>query len=145
MRTSEVFPNTSEWLKVDDIPDEGLTATIDSYSVEEFKNDGKTQRKPVLYFKEDVKALVLNKTNAGSITVIAGSDELDDWIGKKITMVPREVEFAGKQVWAIRIKMPRRQNTQAAVTAQAPSRGRAAAAALDQAAPNAVDDDTVPF
>ena len=142
MKTSEVFPNTSEWLKVDDIPDEGLTATIDSYDVQDFKNDGKTQRKPVLYFKEDVKALVLNKTNAGSITTIVGSDELDDWIGTKITMVPREVEFAGKQVWAIRIQMPRRQSNRAAAAAQAPSRGRAAAAELDQSAPNA---DDIPF
>lgn len=140
-KVTDLYPNKSEWLKCDDVPDEGLTATIDSYEVKDFNNDGKRDRKPVLYFKEDIKALVLNKTNAGTITTIVGSDELDDWIGHKITMIPREVEFSGKQVWAIRIQSPRRQANRAAVAAQ--SRGAKAAKELDQAAP--VTEDDIPF
>ena len=144
-KVTDLYPSKSEWLKCEDVPDEGLTATIDSYEIKDFNNDGKRDRKPVLYFREDIKALVLNKTNAGTITTLVGSDELDDWIGHKITMVPREVEFAGKQVWAIRISLPRRTANRAAVAAQAPTRGRAAAAELDAAAPPAVTEDDIPF
>lgn len=143
-KVTELYPNKSEWLKSDDIPDEGLSVTIDSYEVKDFNNDGKRDRKPVLYFREDVKALVLNKTNAGTITTIVGSDELDEWIGHKITLVAREVEFSGKQVWAIRVSLPRRTANRAATAAQAPpSRGQAAAAELDAAAP--VTEDDIPF
>lgn len=146
-KVSELYPSKSEWLKCDDIPDDGITVTIDSYEVKDFNNDGKRDRKPVLYFKEDVKALVLNKTNAGTITQIVGNDELDEWIGHKITLVPRQVEFSGKQVWAIRVQLPRRTANRAATAAQAPARGRAAAATLDEAAPLAqpVTEDDVPF
>lgn len=140
---NDLYPSKSEWLKCDDVPDDGLTVTIDSYEVRDFNNDGKRDRKPVLYFKEDVKALVLNKTNALTITNIVGSGELDDWVGHKITMVPREVEFAGKQVWAIRIQSPRRQTNRAAAAAQAP-RGAKAAKELDEAMPNVSIED-VPF
>jgi hypothetical protein len=142
-KVTDLYPSKSEWLKCEDVPDEGLVVTIDSYDVKDFNNDGKHDRKPVLYFKEDIKALVLNKTNAGTITTIVGSDELDDWVGHKITLVPRQVEFSGKQVWAIRVLMPRRQANRAATAAQAP-RGRAAAAELDEAMPPA-DDMEVPF
>ena len=131
-RVTDLYPSKSEWLKCEDIPDEGLTATIDSYEVKDFNNDGKRDRKPVLYFKEDIKALVLNKTNAGTITTLVGSDELEDWIGQKITLVPREVEFSGKQVWAIRIQLPRRAANRAAVQAQAPARSRGDARAADE-------------
>lgn len=151
-RVDDLYPSKSQWLKSDDVPDEGITVTIDSYEIKDFTNDGKRDRKPVLYFKEDVKALVLIKTNAGTITQIVGSDELDDWIGHKITIVPRQVEFGGKQVWALRILLPRRQS-QAAVAAQAPPKRATAARALDKAAPLAEDivesvpvsDDDIPF
>ena len=153
-RVTDLYPKTSQWLKSEDIPDEGLTVTIDSYEVKDFNYEGKHERKPVLYFKEDVKPLIVIKTNAGTITQIVGSDELDDWIGRKITLVPREVEYSGKQVWSIRVHLPRRQNaSRAATQAQAPARGRGARAAaeLDEALQppddeiGQIDESSIPF
>ena len=153
-RVSNLYPKTSQWLKSEDIPDEGLTVTIDSYEVKDFNHEGKRERKPVLYFKEDVKPLIVIKTNAGTITQLIGSDELDDWIGRRITLVPREVEYSGRQVWAIRVQPPRRTATRAAVQAQAPARSRGvrAAAELDEALQPAddeigsqVDESDIPF
>jgi hypothetical protein len=142
-RVEDLYPSKSEWLKTDDVSDEGITATIDSYDIVEFNNEGKKQRKPVLFFKEDVKALVLNKTNAGTITQIVGNSELDSWIGTKITMVVREVEFAGKQTWAIRIQLPRR-NSRSASGTQSPT-GRRGGAGGPDAPPPPIDDDSIPF
>lgn len=106
MKLGDAFP--SKWLAASDIPDEGLVVTIHSYEMQDVGQGDRKENKPVLFFKEkDVKALVLNKTNAKVIEKILGSDDLDDWIGHKITLVPREVEFQGETVWAIRVQLPR--------------------------------------
>lgn len=119
MKLGDAFP--SKWLAAADIPDEGLSVTIDSYDLQDVGQGDRKENKPVLYFRErDVKALVLNKTNAKVIEQIAGSDDLDNWAGTKITLVAREVEFQGDTVWAVRVQLPRRQANRAAVNAQAP-------------------------
>jgi hypothetical protein len=121
MKLGDAFP--SKWLAAADIPDDGLNVTIDSYDVQDVGQGDRKESKPVLYFRErDVKALVLNKTNAKVIERITGSDDLDDWKGHKITLVAREVEFQGDTVWAVRVQLPRRQANRAAVNAQAPAR-----------------------
>ena len=121
MKLSDAFP--SKWLAASDIPDEGLQVTINSYDLQDVGQGDRKEQKPVLHFRErDVKSLVLNKTNARVIEQVIGSDDLDNWIGHKITLIPREVEFQGETVWAIRVQLPRRQANRAAVNAQAPAR-----------------------
>lgn len=121
MKLGDAFP--SKWLAAADVPDEGLEVTIDSYEMQDVGQGERKENKPVLFFKErNIKALVLNKTNAKVIEKIIGSDDLDDWIGHKITLVPREVEFQGDTVWAVRVQIPRRQANRAAVNSQSPAR-----------------------
>jgi hypothetical protein len=121
MKLGEAFP--SKYLSAADVPDEGLAVTIDSYDLQDVGQGDRKKNKPVLHFRErDVKSLVLNKTNAKVIEQVTGSDDLDNWIGHKITLVPREVEFQGETVWAIRVQLPRRQANRAAVNAQSPVR-----------------------
>ena len=62
--------------------------------------DGK---KLIIHFEGKDKALVANKTNASIITEITGSDDTDDWIGKRIQLCTRKVEMSGKLVPAIRL------------------------------------------
>lgn len=141
MKMTDAFP--SQWLAASDIPDDGLQVTIDGYDVQVIGQERK-EKKPILHFRErDVKSLILNKTNAKTISQIVGSEEFDDWVGHKITLVPREVEFQGDTVWAIRVQLPRRTANRAAIDAQAPTRGAAAAAEFDRAAP--IDEDSIPF
>lgn len=70
-----------------------------------------------LYFVEEKKGIVLNGTNQQLIAKALGSDETDDWLGKRIVAYDDPtVSFAGKLVGGIRFRAPK---PQAAVSAPA--------------------------
>lgn len=123
MRMSDAFP--SKWLSAADIPDGGMIVTIETYEMEIIGQGEKKQNKPVLYFKEDVKPMVLNKTNGGVLTQVLGSDEMDDWIGKEVTLIAREVEFQGELIDAVRVQVPKKKTARPAAAA-APKGGKPA-------------------
>lgn len=103
MNINDMFP--SNWLKADDLPeDDDLQVTIKSIVTEEVGQGTERETKAVVYFRETDKGLVLNKTNAGTIAQIHGTDT-DDWEGKKIALFAQEVDFRGKQVLAIRVRL----------------------------------------
>lgn len=63
-----------------------------------------------LLFLEDYKPFVLNQTNGALIEVIAGSDDFDDWKGKKIVLYnDPTIAFAGKVTGGIRVRAPKGQ------------------------------------
>lgn len=104
MKTSDAFP--SNYLKAADLSDRQWTMTIDNYQLEELQsNDGRKQKKPVLYFRRSKKGLVLNVTNSRTIEAAYG-DEMDAWIGKDIILFSRIVEARGEEVLAIRVRIP---------------------------------------
>ena len=58
----------------------------------------------IMFFEELERGLVLNKTNLKRCAKACGSEESDDWLGKKIKLFfDEEVEFGGEQVGGIRI------------------------------------------
>ena len=62
----------------------------------------------VLTFKELEKPLVLNTTNGQIITAIVGSENSDDWLGRKIVLYKDpNVSFGGKLVGGIRCRAQR--------------------------------------
>lgn len=66
------------------------------------------EMKWALMFDEAEKPLVLNQTNGQIISVIAGSDDFDDWIGKKIVLYnDPTIAFAGKVTGGIRVRAPK--------------------------------------
>jgi hypothetical protein len=77
-----------------------MVLTIDRVEIAEMQ-DG--NRKPCLYFQEQDKGLVLNRTNANAIAAIHG-DDTDAWSGHRVQLISVPVEFQGKQVDAIRIR-----------------------------------------
>src|SRR6516164_5394410 len=92
------------------------------------------EKKPVLWFTNDERGLVLNKTN---IRTLAGAygDPMKDWIGKIIVVFPTMANFRGRMVDALRVRIPPPQ--------QATGNGQTAAAAKPKAAtlpPPVVDD-----
>jgi len=91
----------SKYLKHQDIVGE-LTLTISGYQEEEVGSEKK--RCWVLYFSETPQGLVLNKTNANSIIRLFKTDEMDDWISKRITLYTTEVQLRDEMVEAIRIR-----------------------------------------
>jgi hypothetical protein len=87
----------SNYLRAADIESDNLTVTIEEVREEIIGQD--KDSKPVVYFKGILPGLVLNKTNANTITEVLGTPETDEWIGRQITLYPAEVEYQ-RQTWA---------------------------------------------
>jgi hypothetical protein len=103
MKSSDVFP--SKYLKAADL-DEDVDLTIRSVILEDIQTEGGLEQKPIVYFEEGEKGLLLNKTNWNALVQQYG-DESDGWVGKNIVLTVMEVQFKDKMVPALRIKVPR--------------------------------------
>lgn len=141
MRMNDAFP--SKYLKADDLEEGDLIVTIKGADYEEFTDPKtkKTDQKPVLYFEgNDSKPLVLNKTNWKTIAEILGTDDTDDWTGKKIVLYATEVEAYGETMLGIRVRL--KAPTKPAAAAKQTAKPQAA---KPQAAkPRNVQDDPFP-
>ena len=60
--------------------------------------------KPVVFFNEFAKGLVMNKTNCMHIAQLLGSERFSEWAGKKIVLFQMPVQFKGETMPAIRVK-----------------------------------------
>jgi len=105
-RTHEMIE--SKYLKKEDVG-AGTLATVRNLEKEQLQvpnEDPKT--KWVMYFEELAKGLVLGPTTIGQCEVALGSDNTDDWIGKKLVLFSDPtVAFMGKVVGGIRVRAPR--------------------------------------
>ncbi len=90
---------SSNYLKTSDLKGRRIVLAIDKVSVEDI---GK-EKKPVLYFVDKEKGMVLNRTNATTIEEIVGTSETRKWHGKKIILYPTRVDFQGRRVDAMRV------------------------------------------
>jgi len=98
MKVSEAYP--SKYLSAADLQGREVKVTIGQIDFEALP-DGK--RKPVIYFHNKSKGLVVNKTNANTMSDMFG-DEMDDWLEKEIVLYSTRAEYQGKRVDAIRVK-----------------------------------------
>ena len=98
----ELFP--SKFMKATDLEDgEELVLIMDRVRTEEVGQD--KELKGILYFEEQDKGLVLNRTNARILEELYGPN-FPDWRGRKITLFVREVDFKGKTTLGLRVKAP---------------------------------------
>ena len=105
MKMKEMYP--SKYLKADDVDEQGgeVSALIKTVRLEEMQdNEGAKEDKPVLYFNNVPKGMVLNKTNADRISAAYG-DESDGWRGKPVTLYTEQVTAFGKTTNAIRLRV----------------------------------------
>ena len=102
MKTADIYPST--FLKHSDIPAAGVTVTIAKAEMSLLGQGEDQENKLVLSFNDTKKQLAVNKTNLKTITKLWG-DDTDLWIGKPITLVTREVDFAGEATLAIRVSL----------------------------------------
>ena len=100
MRKDEVFP--SPWLKASDLGEQELTVTISMVTLEAIGEE--REKKPVVWFHDEPKGLILNKTNWEAIEAAHGK-ESDAWRDKVIVLSTQMVEAFGKTVPAIRVKV----------------------------------------
>jgi len=86
-------------------PGEELILTIKSSGLEQVAGtDGKKQDCIVVHFMEAVKPMILNNTNAKTITKIHGTPYMEQWSGKKIQIFARRIRAFGEDVDALRIR-----------------------------------------
>ena len=107
------MPKTSEmhqgnYIKKDDVG-KGLLVTIKKLILRNVAlEEDEPDKKWCLLFHETDKPLVLNVTNIGLCEEVCGSDDTDQWIGKRIVLyVDPTVMYAAKKVGGIRIRAPK--------------------------------------
>lgn len=120
MRMNDAYP--SKYLKADaDVPEEGfLVLTIKTVEMEEIGQGTDAQDKPVIYFRETQKGLVLNKTNWGLIAKALGSDDTDTWEKRKIALYSTDVQFGKDMTRGIRVNSKAPKSAASAPKATAP-------------------------
>ncbi len=136
MHIGNAFP--SAYIKASDLQGRTVTVMMDRVVMEDIGGD----QKPILYFLGKDRGLVLNKTNSNIIAEMYGW-ETDDWQGKQITLMPARVEFQGKIVDAVRVRLVDTRSQQVAAplpAAHTPTNGTAKGAPMA-----AVLNDEVPF
>lgn len=136
LKLNDCFP--SKYIKADDLEDDTVV-TIKKVVIEELESkDGKNQDKPVMYFKEFEKGLVVNRTNWTIIAKQHGEDS-ELWTNKQIILFAMDVEAFGEMVSAIRVKPPRKIAPKGAPMMAAPESG----AAHEQTKSEVANDDAV--
>lgn len=129
MNINDVF--SGNYLKADDLKGASPTVTIREVEIREF-DDGK---KILIHFQGKDKCLVCNKTNASILAENLGSTDTDDWVGKRVQLVVKKVEFQGKLVPAIRVVL----------TETAPASAPKPKAPVEAVAEESNGDSEVPF
>ncbi len=129
MKISAAFP--SNYLKCVDLGGQPRIVNVRTCVMEELGQGKDKEKKPVLYFEKGPKGLVLNVTNANTITKVYG-DDTANWTGKPIEIYPTQTEFRGDMVDAIRVRVPDAEPsaTTAAVPPAAPPPAPTAAAPM---------------
>ena len=85
-------------------PDEERTLLITKVVSELVQSpDGDKESCIVAHFKEG-KPMILNKTNCKTISKIYGTPMIEDWAGKRITLVVHKVKAFGEVTDALRVK-----------------------------------------
>lgn len=99
MLVSDEFP--SRYLKASDLHGREVKVVMQNVEKEKLGDE----MKMALYFKGKEKAMILNKTNAGTISDGYG-DDTDDWYDQPLILFSVMVDFQGKVGPAIRCRVP---------------------------------------
>jgi hypothetical protein len=71
---------------------------------------GDDEEKLIMYFREQKKGLILNKTNINLLIVYFETADTDQWASRQVVLYyDRTVMFAGKPVGGLRVRPPRLQ------------------------------------
>jgi hypothetical protein len=104
MKLNEMFPR--KYATGEDLAGKSTTVTIAGVAAEKMRPNPQSPevQKFVIYFTETKKGVVLSRTLAQQIARAVGSDDTDNWPGKRVTLYPESVTVAGVQRVAIRAK-----------------------------------------
>jgi hypothetical protein len=94
----------SKYFRSEDIKQE-RKFRVKAVTEEILEQDGGKEKKLVLWFTNDDRGLVLNKTNNRTLRGAFG-DDTANWINKVIAMFPVMTEFRGKMRPGLRVRIP---------------------------------------
>lgn len=96
----------SKFLKKEDVGEDGTLVTITGVEQINVAMEGKeAEMKWCMSVREFPKPMVLNATNAQLCEKFLGSDDTDDWVGKKVILYDDPtVSFGGELVGGIRVR-----------------------------------------
>lgn len=98
----------SNFLKKEDVGNGALLTITGCTEVNVAADGAPEELKWCLHFSEVEKPCVLNSTNGQIIAGFIGSDNTDDWVGRKIVLYhDPSVSFGGKLIGGIRARAPR--------------------------------------
>jgi hypothetical protein len=101
---NEMLP--SRFLKKEDVPAPVLV-TISAITHEVVDKDTE-EKKWAMHFEEFDKPLALNSTNLQITAKACGSQDSDEWLGRKMVLFTDDnVSFAGKIVGGLRLRAPK--------------------------------------
>lgn len=139
----------SRFLKADDLTAE-KKFRIKNVTEEMVGADKDREQKLVVWFTNDSRGLVLNKTNNRVIRKEFG-DPVEGWTGKIIIIFPTLADFRGTMKPALRVRIPPKRPEHPVAPQPSPSSGNGAAAVQPteaapppQAAPPVDDPDLAP-
>jgi hypothetical protein len=125
----------SKYLKATDL-DKERKFRIKSATDEVVGTGNDKEHRLVLWLTNDGRGLVLNRTNLHILREEFG-DLVDSWIGKVIAVYPTTVDFRGKLVPGLRVRIPPPKQPAAATSPQPASSGNGAGAAAPAPKPAA--------
>lgn len=108
MKTHEMIE--SKYLKKEDVGEDGTIVTVSNFErVNVAAKGDMPEMRWTIQFEEFDKPMVLNSTNIKLAEKACGSDDTDDWIGKKLIVYnDPSISFGKEIVGGIRIKAYRK-------------------------------------
>lgn len=85
-------------------PGEEMIVQVKDVRIETVTNPQGKEDKPVMYFENGIKPMVLNTTNMKVIEKAAGTPYMDEWVGKKLQLYVTMVAAFGTTTNAVRIR-----------------------------------------
>lgn len=103
---AQLVPTNSNYLKKEDVGEDGVILTIRGFKQETLKTDSGDEQKIVMYFMEEgYKPMVLNTTNATLLGKITGCQTAGEARGKQVVVYDDPtVSFGGKNTGGLRLK-----------------------------------------
>ena len=96
----------SKYIKALDLGGKPVLYTIKLVTPVTMGLPGEQEEKIVVYFEEETRGLVLNKTNAVTLVDLFGDDS-DAWAGEQVVLFGDRAAYMGKTHDVIRIRKPK--------------------------------------
>jgi hypothetical protein len=97
----------SKYLKQSDVEEETEVTIAKVGQINVAREDQEPEMKWAVRFTELKKPMVLNSTNIQLLAKACGSEDTEDWLGKKVVIYSDpNVSFGGKLVGGLRVKLP---------------------------------------